>query len=251
MLKHRVISSIVFNGKTITRGHNFKNNRPVGSLIQQVKIYNLREIDELIIYNIDGTILPKKHLDNISKSCFMPLAIGGGIRKIEDIEFLLEHGADKVILNTICANNTSFLKEAVKCFGSQAITVGVDYKIHNADIVHYIENGNIATGKKIQDWCKEIEGFGAGEIIITNIDRDGKQLGYNIDDTVILAEGINIPVVISGGAGKFDDFSNALNTKKIDAVCASSFYLFNQHKPSDVKEHLQKLNIPVRLSYTL
>jgi imidazole glycerol-phosphate synthase subunit HisF len=249
MLKHRIISSIVFNGKTIVRGSDFINNRPVGSLIQQVKIYNLREIDELVIYNINNNVISLKNLENISKSCFMPLSIGGGIRMIEDIEFLLTHGADKVILNTACSQDESFLEEAVRCFGSQAITVGVDFKNIDNKLKHFINNGTEETNKDLFQWCKKIESLGAGEIIITCIDNDGRQSGYNIEDSVSLTESINIPIVISGGAGEFEDFYKALNAENIDAVCASSFYLFNKYTPADVKKFLRQKDVPVRYSY--
>jgi imidazole glycerol-phosphate synthase subunit HisF len=249
MLKHRIISSIVFNGKTIVRGKDFINNRPVGSLIQQVKIYNLREIDELVVYNINNSVLSLKNLENISKSCFMPLSVGGGIRTIQDIEFLLTHGADKVILNTACSQNESFLEEAVRCFGSQAITVGIDFKKNNNEFIHFINNGTEETDKDLLYWCKKVENLGAGEIIITCIDNDGRQTGYNIEDSAFLTKDINIPVVISGGAGEFEDFYNALNTDEIDAVCASSFYLFNKHTPADVKKFLRHKDVLVRYSY--
>jgi imidazole glycerol-phosphate synthase subunit HisF len=248
MLKNRVLSSIIFNGKTIVRGKDFINNRPVGSLIQQVKIYNLREIDELIIYSINNNILSLKNLENISKSCFMPLSIGGGIKNILDIEFLLTNGADKVILNSSCAEDTSFLEEAIRCFGSQAITVGVDFRKIDNELKHFIKNGTKETGKDLVIWCKHVENIGAGEIIITCIDNDGRQIGYNIEDTLRLTQEINIPVVISGGAGTFDDFYEALVSDKIDAVCASSFYLFNKYTPLDVKKFLRRKNMPVRYS---
>jgi len=249
MLKHRIISSIVFNGKTIVRGKNFINNRPVGSLIQQVKIYNLREIDELVIYNISNSTLSIKNLENISKSCFMPLSIGGGIRTIRDIELLIKNGADKVILNTACSQNKSFLEEAVNYFGSQAISVGIDFKKINNELKHYIKNGSEETGKNLSYWCREVESLGAGEIIINCIDNDGCQSGYNIEDSVDLIKGINIPIVISGGAGSFEDFYKALSNDNIDAVCASSFYLFNKYTPADVKKFIKQKGLAVRDSY--
>jgi imidazole glycerol-phosphate synthase subunit HisF len=250
MLKHRIVSSIVFNGKSITRGECFVNNRPVGSLIQQVKIYNLREIDELVIYNISGSVLSKKNIDNVSKHCFMPLAIGGGIRNISDIEFLLENGADKVILNSATVSTPSIIDEAVRCFGSQAITVAVDFKSEGGKLSQYINNGSELVDHDTFVWCKEAEERGAGELIVNCIDNDGKQGGYNILDTIQLIDTLNIPVVISGGAGSLEDFSIALNTNKIDAVCASSFYLFNKFTPDDVKTYLNSKSIPTRVSYS-
>jgi len=249
MLKKRVISAIVFNGKTITRGFDFTNNRPVGSLIQQVKIYNLREIDELIVYNISGRVLSKPNLENITKHCFMPLAIGGGIRSLQDIEYLLTYGADKVVLNTACGEDPTLLQKAVRVFGAQAITVGVDFRKIDGELYHYVSNGIVKTNRDVSDWCKYVEDLGAGEIIITSIDNDGRRNGFNIDDTAYLSRGISIPVVISGGAGSFDDFRVALEIEQIDAVCASSFYLFNRYTPGDVKKYLLEKNISVRNLY--
>jgi cyclase len=180
----------------------------------------------------------------------MPLAVGGGIRSVGDIEFLLTHGADKVILNTACALDESFLEKAVRFFGSQAITVGVDFKKVDNRYIHYILNGTEATNIDPIQWCKKVEELGAGEIIINCISNDGRQAGYNIDDTLYLIDDIKIPVVISGGAGEFEDFYKALKTNKIDAVCASSFYLFNRHTPADVKKYLRSKDVPVRYSYS-
>ena len=246
MLKNRIISSIVFNGRTIVRGKDFINNRPVGSLIQQVKIYNLREIDELIIYNINNSPLSINNLKNISKSCFMPLSVGGSIRKMEDIETLLTNGADKVILNSACSEDKSFLENAVSHFGSQAISVGIDFKKTQRGLKHYINNGSEETGRDLLSWCREVEALGAGEIIITCIDKDGRQLGYNVEDSVSLVGESNVPIVISGGAGELEDFNKALSTKHIDAVCASSFYLFNKYTPADVKAFLSQKGFSVR-----
>ncbi len=248
MVKSRVISSIVFNGKTITRGFDFLNTRPVGSLIQQVKIYNLREIDELVIYNIDGSVLGLSNLLNIVSHTFMPLAIGGGIKSLKDIEYLLSNGADKIILNSACFIDPILLKSAVDHFGSQAISVGVDFKVVNNEPVHFIENGTKETGLDLKNYLKSLQDCGAGEIIVNCIDRDGRQSGYDICNTLKIIADVKVPVVISGGAGSMEDFSEALKTKKIDAVCASSFYLFNRYTPANVKEHLSREGLSVRKS---
>ena len=203
----------------------------------------------MILYNIDNNVHILKNLENISKSCFMPLTVGRGIRVMQDIEFLLTHGADKVILNTACSQDKFFLKEAVRCFGSQAITVGEDFKKINNQCKHFTKNGSEETNNDLSIWCKKVEDLGTGEIVITCIENDGRLSGYNIEDTVSLTKNVNIPVVISGGAGELEDFYKALNTKKIDAVCASSFYLFNKDTPADVKKYLRQKDLPIRYSY--
>ena len=188
MLKNRIIASIIFNGKTIVRGQNFNNIRPVGSLLQQVKIYNLREIDELIIYDISGKVISKKILENTSSNSFMPLTIGGGIKNLEDISYLLENGADKIILNTGSFSVNKLLIDAVSHFGSQAISVGVDYKKINNKLIHCINNGKKLLNHKLEDWCKKIEDLGAGEIILTSIDHDGRLKGYDLDGLKVISK---------------------------------------------------------------
>jgi imidazole glycerol-phosphate synthase subunit HisF len=248
MLKFRIIASIVFNGKTIVRGEDFINNRPSGSLIQQVKIYSLRGVDELIVYNTSGSMITMRDMDNIAKNCFMPLSIGGGIRKISDIEFLLTNGADKVVLNS-CIQDHAFIKKAVEVFGAQAISIGIDFKNQNGILSQYTNNGSFKINSNPENTVIIAENIGVGEVIINSIDHDGRQLGYNIDDTISIAKNTKLPVIISGGAGKPDDFYNALSSGKISAVCASSVYLFSKHTPLSVKKYLESKNILVRKPY--
>ena len=246
MLKNRVIASIIYNGKTIVRGYDFNNIRPVGSLLQQIKIYNLREIDELIVYDISGEIMPKKILESASSTSFMPLTVGGGIRNLEDISYLLENGADKIILNTGSVTEDKLLINAVSHFGSQAISVGVDYRKTANKLIHYINNGKQIVNHDLIKWCGDIEDLGAGEIILTSIDHDGRLEGYDLDGLSQISQNLSIPVIASGGAGYLDDFFKALSISNIDAVCSSSFFLFTRYTPANVRDYLYKKGISVR-----
>lgn len=232
MLQTRVIPCLLLKGAGLVKTKKFKNPKYVGDPINAVKIFNDKEVDELIFLDISATPENKspnfKLISEIASEAFMPFGYGGGITKIEEIVKLFNIGVEKVILNTVAYSNPQLITEASKIFGNQSIVVSMDIKTNllNKKIVHI----NCGTRKiKINpiDYVKEIEQFGAGEIIVNSIDNDGTMAGYDIELIRGIAEAVNIPIVASGGAGKLQDFSEAIKLGKADAVAAGSMFVFN------------------------
>tara|TARA_X000000950_G_scaffold275393_1_gene361681 strand:+ start:1263 stop:2018 length:756 start_codon:yes stop_codon:yes gene_type:complete len=251
MLKLRIIPTILFNNFKLIKGIGFDSWRTVGSIMQAVKIYNLREVDELIVLDISATNNKKKVdldlINEIANETFMPLTVGGGIKSIEDVSNLLEAGADKVSINSSTFNNDSFIKEVSRTFGRQCIVCSVDYKIIDRKIVLFSNSGKIRQKIDFFDHIKKIEDLGAGEIILTSIELDGSMKGYDIETLSKASKNIEIPVIASGGAGKLDDFIDVAKKTDVSALAAASIYHFTNFTPRDVKIHLKSKNIPVRL----
>ena len=251
MLKLRIIPTILFDNFKLVKGINFKSWRTVGSIMQAVRIYNLREVDELIILDISATNNKKKVdlelINEIANETFMPLTVGGGVKSINDISNLLEAGADKVSINTSSFEDELLIKEASKTFGNQCIISSIDYKILNKEINIFSHSGKIRQSINFFDHIKKIQDFGAGEIILTSIDCEGTMLGYDIDTLSKVSEIISIPLIASGGAGKLDHFYNVVNNTEVSALAAASIFHFTNLTPRDVKIFLKSKNIPIRI----
>lgn len=251
MLKFRIIPTILFNNLKLVKGVNFQSWRTVGSIMQAVKIYNLREVDELIILDISATNNKKKIdldlIDEIANETFMPLTVGGGIKSIEDVSNLLEAGADKIAINSSSFNNDLFIKNLSKTFGKQCIVCSVDYRIIDKQIILFSNSGTIKKKIDLLDHVKKIEELGAGEIILTSIDLDGTMKGYDLETLSEVSNSVDIPVIASGGAGKLKDFSDVINNTNVSALAAASIFHFTNITPRDVKIYLDSENIPVRI----
>ena len=254
MLKTRVITTMLWNGTTLVKGHNFNNSRRAGSPITTIKIYNARDVDEIIFLDIEST---KKKFDKIdidfykelTDECSVPITIGGGVRNIKNIDDLLYSGADKIVINSELYKNPDFLDEAAKKFGSQTIVVGIDFKkIDNKNYKCFSHSGEKIENKSPIEWSKECANRGAGEIILTSIDKDGLMNGYDCDLLKILSSKINIPLIISGGAGKYSHMYDAINSGA-SAVAAASIYHFTEQTPAEVKKYLERKNILVRKNF--
>lgn len=250
MLKHRVIPCVLLKDWQLTKSVAFKEFRTIGHPKVTAKIYNKRNVDELIVLDIDASSSQKsinlKTLSDIAKECFMPLTLGGGINTINDINNLLQVGADKISINTIALKNPNFIKEASQKFGSQCIVISIDvikdagkYKIFNKNI-------GIIQDKDLLQWVKECESLGAGEILLTSVDNDGKQNGYDVELISLIAHEIKIPIIANGGASKPSDAIDAIKNGA-DAVAAASIFHFTQYTPKNIKEALNQVDIPVRI----
>ena len=252
MLKIRIIPTILFNNFKLVKGISFDSWRTVGSIMQAVKIYNLREVDELIVMDISATNNKSKVdldlVNEIANETFMPLTVGGGIKSIEDVSNLLEAGADKVSINTSTFNNDFFVKEASKIFGRQCIVASVDYKIIDKEIVIFSNSGKVSQKVKFIDHIKKMEALGAGEIILTSINLDGTMKGYDIETLSKASANVEIPIIASGGAGKLKDFTDAVKNTDVSALAAASIYHFTNTTPRDVKIYLNSEKIPVRIN---
>ena len=250
MLKKRIIPTLLFKNNKLVKGINFNSWRTVGSIMQAVRIYKMRKVDELILLDISATNLNKKIdldlINEVANECFMPLTFGGGIKNIEDISNILKSGADKVCINTAATNNLKFIKDACRVFGSQAIIVSVDYKKNKNNLDIWSNSGQIKTNLIIEDYLKNLENIGVGEIILTSIDRDGTMTGYDIDTLKKINKFLNIPVIAAGGAGDFENMFDLLKATNISALAAASIYHFTKKTPLDVKKYLKEKKIPIR-----
>jgi cyclase len=251
MLKIRIIPTLLFDGTTLVKGKKFQSWRTVSSLLQQVRIYALRNVDEMILLDISATNNKEKiDLDlirEITEDVFMPFTVGGGINTIKDISNLLSNGADKVSINTAAFNNADFVREAVRTFGSQCIVISIDYRNINNSYKVFTNSGKKNTNVDLFDYIKKILELNIGEILLTSIDRDGTMLGYDIDLIKEINELSNVPIIPSGGAKDYEDMLNLANTTKITALAAASIYHFENQTPKLAKNFLKKNGINIRM----
>jgi len=220
--------------------------------MQAVKVYNMREVDELVFLDITATREFRgpdyDTVDELADECFMPMAVGGGIRDIGDVRRLLQVGADKVVINTAAVEVPDLICEIAKRFGSQCVVVSIDAKETDAgDLMVYTRSGTTPTGIHPIELAKKAEMLGAGEILITSIDRDGTQSGYDIELTRMVSEAVSIPVIASGGAGSYTDMAVVLTETRVSAVAAASIFHFTQQTPLEAKHYLRDHGFRVRI----
>lgn len=251
MLKTRIIPTLLFKELGLVKGRGFDSWRRVGSVMQAVKVYNLRKVDELIFVDITATEEGRppdfKTIDEIADECFMPLTVGGGIKTIEDIKNLLWVGADKVAINTEAVLRPEFIKEASDQFGSQCIVVSIDAKKERETYKVYVNSGKTRTEIDPVVFAKKAEEMGAGEILLTSIDRDGTYEGYDIALIKAVSKEVSIPVIASGGAGNYNDMFLAISEGGAFAVAAASIFHYTQQTPLEAKKFLKEKGINVRL----
>ena len=252
MIKTRIIPTLLYKNFGLVKGLGFDSWRRVGSLMQSLKVYSLREVDELMFMDISATLENRRPdfelIDNFADECFMPLTVGGGVRTVEDVKTLLKCGADKVAINSAAVTNPELIMDASSNFGSQCVVVSIDVKINNAGKYEvFINSGTSPTGKDPVAFAVEMEKLGAGEILLTSIDRDGSMHGYDIELIAKVSQEVSIPVIASGGAGNFENMCDALVNGKASALAAASIFHFTQITPMDIKLYLVGRGIHVRL----
>ena len=251
MLKKRIIPILLWKDTGLVKGKNFNSWRRVGSVLPAVKVYNLRDVDELILLNIESTV-NKQYLDinliaDVSKSCFVPLTVGGGITNINFASKLLSKGADKVSINTAAYFNINLIKELSNEFGSQCVVASIDVRKENFGKYNcYSHAGKINQEICPYDWAKKLEDNGAGEILITSIDNEGMMNGYDTELVNNMVNCVSIPVIASGGAGKYSHASSLVKETDVSAVAASSIFHFTELTPSGMKREFEVNNILVR-----
>ncbi len=252
MLKIRVMPTLLFKNFGLVKSVQFDSWRRIGSVMQAVKVYNLREVDELVFLDISAT--PDGHppdfetVDEIADECFMPLTVGGGVKSVADVRRLLQVGADKVAINTAAIQNPELIHLAAQQFGSQCVVISIDVKEHsNGTYEVFTHAGTQPTGKDPVIWAKEVESLGAGEILLTSIDRDGTMTGYDTELTKNISHAVSIPVIASGGAGSYQDMASVLLEGRASAVAAASIFHFTQQTPLEAKHFLNGLGLNVRL----
>ena len=251
MLTKRIIPCLdVKDGQTV-KGVNFNNLKYAGDPVSLAKKYSREGADELVFLDITATNDGRKTMldvvERVAKEVFIPFTVGGGIRTIEDIRALLLAGADKISLNTAAVINPSLIKEASSHFGSQCVVIAVDAKRIDGDFYVVTNAGQKKTDKKVLDWIKEIEALGAGEILLTSMDADGTQKGFDLELTALVSENTNLPVIASGGAGPDPQhFVDVFTKGKADAALAASIFHYGTLPVPDLKIALRNKEINVR-----
>jgi imidazole glycerol-phosphate synthase subunit HisF len=252
MLKLRIMPTLLYKDTTLVKGKAFDSWRRVGSLMQAIKVYNMREVDELVFLDITASAQGRRPdfalVDDFADECFMPLTVGGGIRTVKDVRLLLEVGADKVAINTAAAQNPSLITEIAAQFGSQCVVVSIDYRTNQDGRNRvYIYSGSQATEYDPLDLAREAEARGAGEILLTNIDRDGTMTGYDYETLRKVSDAVSVPVIASGGAGCYEDMLEAIGQGHASAVAAASIFHFTQKTPLEAKLFLRQHGINTRV----
>ena len=252
MLKRRIIPCLDINKGRVVKGINFVNLVDAGDPAEQAKIYNDSGADEICFLDITASHEDRNIILEVvkktTKNCFVPLTVGGGVRSMEDIGNLLLAGADKVSINTAAVVNENLIKEAAEKFGSQCIVVAVDVKkVNNNKWDIFTHGGRKATGKNVLNFVKKMEKLGAGEILLTSMDRDGTKRGYDLDLTKKVANLVNIPVIASGGVGNLEHLYQGFKIGKASAVLAASIFHFGEFSIQDAKKYLDSKGIPVRI----
>ncbi|NLK61918.1 MAG: imidazole glycerol phosphate synthase subunit HisF [Fusobacteria bacterium] len=251
MLEKRIIPCLDVKDGRVVKGVNFVELKDAGDPVEIAKLYNSEGADELVFLDISASSEKRKTAVNmvskIANHVFIPFTVGGGINSIEDIKAILDAGADKVSINTAAFNNPALVSEAVKIYGSESIVVAIDVKYNGNFWEVYISGGNVGTGVNALDWAKDVEKLGAGEILLTSMDRDGTKDGYDIEATRAVAEAVNIPVIASGGAGNIEHLYDGIKNGKADAVLAASIFHFKEVSIKEVKEYLKSKGVEVRL----
>lgn len=252
MLAKRIIPCLDVKDGRVVKGVNFIDLRDAGDPVEQAAIYDREGADELVFLDITASHEARNTMldmvRNVADSIFIPFCVGGGIRSIEDIRATLLAGADKVSINSSAVRTPDLINEGAWGFGSQCIVVAMDPKWVDGHWEVFINGGRIPTGKDVLDWAREVEERGAGEILLTSMDRDGTKAGYNLDLTRAVAEAVSIPVIASGGAGTMQHFCEALTTGKADAALAATLFHYNEIRVGDLKKYLAEQGVPIRLT---
>jgi cyclase len=251
-----VIPTLLWKNVGLVKGVRFNSWRRVGPVLPAIKVYTMRQVDEIILVDIMATAEDRDpdygSVADFTRECFVPMTVGGGIRKIEHIKKILRAGADKVALNSVSYDNPDIIQEASHIFGSQCIIASIDVrKTSDNNYECYKCSGTVPTGKDPNTWAQMMEQKGAGEILLTSIDKDGTMEGYDLDLIRSVADSVSIPVIASGGAGNYSHMCDAINLGNASAVAAASIYHFTEQTPLGAKKFLALHNIPVRIVHNI
>ena len=252
MLSVRVIPCLDVNAGRVVKGINFVNLVDAGDPVESARKYEEQGADELVFLDItassDERAIMRDVVERTAGECFMPLTVGGGLRSLDDIRLMLNAGADKISLNTAALLDPELVQRASHKFGNQCIVVAIDAKREpGTDRWRvYTHGGRKPTDLDAVTWAKQVVAFGAGEILLTSMDRDGTKEGYDNELTRRVSDAVEVPVIASGGAGKLDHFVDAIKKGRSSAVLAASLFHFGTLTISQVKDHLRTANVPVR-----
>jgi len=251
MLKNRIIPCLDVKNGRVVKGINFVDLKDAGDPTEQAKIYSDGGADEICFLDItasnENRDIIYEIVEKTSKKCFVPLTVGGGIRSVEDINKLLNCGADKVSINTAAVENSKVVSDSAKKFGSQCIVVAIDAKKNGDKWEVFTHGGRSNSGIDALNYAKQMEENGAGELLVTSMDRDGTEIGYDIDLISKISTQVNIPVIASGGVGNLDHLVDGIKLGKASAVLAASIFHYGKHSIKEAKDYLDSKGIPVRI----
>ena len=253
MLKVRVIPTLLLKQFGLVKGVGFDSWRRVGTVLPAIKVYNQREVDELVLVDIMahlGDNVPDfESIDEFGKDCFVPLTVGGGITRIEQVQRLLRAGADKVAVNTFFYQRPELVTEIAKHHGAQCVVASIDVRKQDGSWSCFSHAGKKSTGRDVVAWARELQDRGAGEILITSIERDGSMQGYDLPLIEAVVCAVNIPVIAAGGAGNYQHMVEAVTQAGASAVAAASIFHFTEQTPAGAKAALAAAGVPVRQAF--
>ena len=251
MLKNRIIPCLDVKKGRVVKGINFIDLKDAGDPVEQAKIYSDGGADEICFLDITASNENRETIyevvEKTSKKCFVPLTVGGGVKSIDDINKLLNCGADKVSINTAAVQDSKIIMDSSKKFGSQCIVVAIDAKKNQDKWVIFTHGGRNNTEIDAIEFAKKMEDYGAGELLVTSMDRDGTQVGYDIELMSNISSKVNIPIIASGGVGNLDHLVDGIKLGKASAVLAASIFHYGKHSVKEAKEYLDSKGIPVRI----
>jgi cyclase len=254
MLSKRIIACLDVRDGKVVKGINFEGLRDAGDPAALAARYNTEGIDEIVILDVTATLEARraraKTISAVAHEIFLPLCVGGGIRTEDDAAAAIEAGADKVSLNTAAIEQPALISTLARRYGSQAVIVAIDAKRSSTRYAVYARSGQAATPRDAVEWAREATERGAGEILLTSIDRDGTKSGFDCELTAAVSDAVPIPVIASGGAGTFEHFADVFTAGRADAALAASIFHFNEKSVSQLKSFLRQHGIPVRLADT-
>jgi len=251
MLTKRIIACLDVRDGQVVKGVQFQQLRHAGDPGELARRYNVEGIDEVVILDITATLEKRqamaRTIDAVAREIFLPLTVGGGIRTEDDAAAAVEAGADKVSLNTAALKDPNLITTLARRYGSQAVIVAIDAKRREGGFAVYVRSGTADAARDAVEWAKEAESRGAGEILLTSMDRDGTKAGFDCEMTAAVSRAVAIPVIASGGAGTFDHFTDVFTDGCADAALAASIFHYAESSVADLKRHLRDCGIPVRL----
>ena len=252
MLAKRIIPCLDVNAGRVVKGINFLGLRDAGDPVEVARRYDAQGADELTFLDItassDGRDLILPIISAVAEQVFIPLTVGGGVRKVDDVRRLLNAGADKVSINTAAILNPELVREAADRVGNQCIVVAIDAKREGQRWGVYTHGGRNATGLDAVEWAQKVVALGAGEILLTSMDRDGTRSGFDLELTRAVADAVDVPVIASGGVGSLEDLADGVTLGHADAVLAASIFHYGEHTVGDAKRRMAERGIPVRLT---
>jgi cyclase len=250
-LSKRIIACLDVRDGKVVKGVNFEGLREAGDPAALARRYNVEGIDEIVILDVTATVEARQAraqtIAAVAREIFLPLAVGGGIRSEADAAAAIEAGADKVSLNTAALERPALISTLAKKYGSQAVIVAIDAKKESAGFRVFARSGQSAANRDAVEWARQATDRGAGEILLTSIDRDGTKTGFDCELTAAVSDAVNIPVIASGGAGTFEHFADVFTSGHADAALAASIFHFNEKSVSELKQFLQRSGVPVRM----